>query len=66
MGTSYSHAQNKKGSDNPFDITDAEMARIKRTKLGERSASKLDKREEEIRNSEAHLKTLIKDLESAK
>jgi len=53
--SSYSNTRDKKSRENPFDITDEEMARIKRTKLNEQSASKLDRRNEEIRNSEAHL-----------
>jgi hypothetical protein len=65
MGMS-SFSASKKERENPFDITDEEMARIKRTKLTEKSASKLGKRDEQIRNSEAHLQTIMKDLESAK
>jgi hypothetical protein len=64
MGITFSNS--KKDRENPFDITDDEMARIKRTKLTEKSASKLGKREEQIRNSEAHLQTIMKDLETAK
>jgi hypothetical protein len=45
MGMS-SFSNSKKERENPFDITEAEMARIKRTKLTEKSASKLDKRDE--------------------